>query len=571
MICNIFSKILFITILVSSTGIFAQVPYSDTNFRSPIQIPIVLAGTFGELRPNHFHAGIDLKTKGLEGLPIIAIADGFVSRVKISTGGYGKALYLTHDNGYTSVYAHLSAYEPGLADYVLDEQYRHKTYTIQFFPETDQYRYQKGDTIAWSGNSGSSTAPHLHFEIRDTKTQQAINPLLFGFNVKDTTPPILRNLHVYPLGTYSSINGKDDTLRLPIKKIDTRNYGLESDNFKVKGKIGFGIDTYDLLDNALNKNGVYSIELHVDSVLIYKHKMERFAFSESRYINSLMDYHAKKKYFLKPQKSFLDPHNNLSVYEFIKDDGSIYFDTSANHKGEYVVKDVDGNSSRLRFSFSSDSSLFIDESETLNNCLAYNEDHSVLQGNLNLLIRENSLYNNIDFKYQRLDKLPDFLTDIHCIHKPETPLHKSIQMSLLMDSISDSIKDKALVCKIDDKGDVSCLESHWQGDTIRANLKSFGNFSVIVDTIPPTLKTESYTYDLSTAKYMSFIVKDELSGVDEYNAYVDGQWILLEYDPKQHLLTHYFDGRITSGLHNLELIVKDNVKNTKQLKLKFVR
>lgn len=557
--------------LVSMTSIFAQVPYSETNFRSPIQIPIVLAGTFGELRPNHFHAGIDLKTKGLEGLPIIAIADGYVSRVKIGTGGYGKALYLTHDNGYTSVYAHLSAYEQHLAEHILNEQYRQKTYTIQFFPETDVYRYQKGDTIAWSGNSGSSTAPHLHFEIRDTNTQQAINPLLFGFNVKDTTPPILRNLHVYPIGTYSSINGKDDTLRLPVKKLDTKNYGLESDNFKVRGKIGFGIDTYDLLDNAPNKNGVYSIELRVDSVLIYKHKMERFAFSETRYINSLMDYHAKKKYFLKPQKSFLDPHNNLSVYEFIKDDGSIYFNASANHKAEYVVKDADGNSSRLRFSFSSDSSLYLDESKTLNNCLAYNEDLLFLNGNLDLLIRENSLYNNIDFKYQRLDRLPHLLTDIHCIHKPETPLHKSIQMSLLMDSISESLKDKALMCKVDAKGNVSCLESHWQGDTIKASSKSFGDFSVIVDTIPPTLKTKSFTYDLTTAKYMSFIVKDELSGVDAYNAYVGGQWILLEYDPKQNLLTHYFDGRITSGIHDLELIVKDKVKNTKQITLKFVR
>jgi hypothetical protein len=549
----------------------AQIPYDQTNFRSPLDIPLVLAGTFGELRSNHFHAGIDIKTRGKEGFPVIAIEDGYVSRVKTRPGGYGKALYFTHANGYTSVYAHLQKFHKSVGVYVLDKQYEKKQFSVDLFPEKEQFTYQKGDTIAWTGNSGSSTAPHLHFEIRDTKSQQTINPLLFGFKAKDTTPPTIKNVHIYPLDDSATINGAKDTLRMSVTQLKPGKYKVDGLAPNVSGAIGFGIDVFDRLDNAPNKNGVYSIELFIDSSLVYKHKMERFSFSETRYINSLMDYHAKKNYSLRPQKSFKDPNNNLSVYEHLENEGRLNFDTNENHIAEYLIRDKAGNVSKITFEFYSDNSLTISSTPQNENVFLYNEDNEFVEENIELFIKENSLYDNIEFSYSTHSSEEGFIADMHCIHKIETPLHSAFNIALAIDSLDESLRDKALICSVNKKGKVSCLNTQWQNDTLIAKSKMFGDFSAVIDTIAPILKPKSFSKDLTEAELMSFTVEDTLSGLSTYDAYVDGEWILLEYDPKNKMLIHYFDGKVESGQHELEIIVEDSVKNEKRIKLQFLR
>lgn len=557
--------------LVSYSSILAQVPYHETNFRAPLDIPLVLAGTFGELRSNHFHAGIDIKTRGQEGFPVIAIEDGYVSRVKTRPGGYGKALYFTHYNGYVSVYAHLQKFQENIAKYLLAEQYEKQQFSVDLFLDEDTFRYQKGDTIAWTGNSGSSTAPHLHFEIRDAKTQQTINPLLFGFKAKDTTPPTIKNLHIYPLNKESIVNGHCDTLRIPVKQISPSKYQIEPIDLSVNGLIGFGVDVFDRLDNAPNKNGVFSIELFIDSSLVYMHKMERFAFSETRYINSLMDYHAKKKYALRPQKSFKDPNNKLSVYEFLENEGRLDFESTDLHQAEYVIKDTHGNTSRLSFEFRSDSTLNIPSQSSGENVFLYHTDNRFENENIELFIKQNSLYDDITFSYSAYDSDKDFIADIHCVHTEETPIHTAFNIAIAIDSLEESLRDKALICSVNKKGRVSCLNTQWKNDTLQAKSKVFGNFSAVVDTVPPSLKTRSFSMDMRMADFMSFTVEDTLSGLNSYNAFVDGEWILLEYDPKNKKLVHYFDGTVKPGQHELEIVVEDSVKNEKRLKLQFLR
>lgn len=551
--------------------LFAQIPYSQTDFRAPLDIPLVLAGTFGELRSNHFHAGIDIKTRGKEGFPVLAIDSGYVSRVKTQAGGYGKALYVTHYNGYVSVYAHLQRFHNSVGSYLLEKQYAKQKFSVDLFPEREQFKFYKGDTIAWTGNSGSSTAPHLHFEIRDAKTQETINPLLFGFKAKDTTPPIIKNLYVYPLGESSRINGQEDTLRLTVQKVSESEYDLSSDAIDVCGTIGFGIDVFDRLDNAPNKNGIYSIEFCVDSILIYKHKMERFSFSETRYINSLMDYHAKKKYSAKPQKSFKDPNNQLSVYEYLLDEGRLYFDSVGVHKAEYIINDAEGNSSSLTFQFRSLNSVSIESKKEGQTIFYHNHDNRFKEAGLDLMIKKNSLYDDIEFQYGSRISNDTFLTDIHCIHKEETPVHKPFSIALAVEGLSENLRDKALICTVSNTGRVSCLSTHWHNDTLSANSRNFGDFSVVIDTIAPDLSIKSFSKDLKGAELMSFLVEDTLSGLSDYNAYVDGEWVLLEYDRKNKLLTHFFDGKIESGQHIIEIVVEDSVKNEKRMQLEFVR
>ena len=568
---NCLAKHLVVVFILCSFNLRAQNPYSETNFRSPLDIPLVLAGTFGELRSNHFHAGIDIKTKGMEGFPVLAIDSGYVSRLKTRPGGYGKALYLTHYNGYVSVYAHLQGFEAVISSYLLSKQYSAQKFSVDLFPEIEQFKFHKGDTIAWTGNSGGSTAPHLHFEIRDAKTQQTINPLLFGFKVKDTTPPTLRNLHVYPLNSHSTINGAADTLRLPIRKVSARKYSLDSIDIVVNGIIGFGIDVFDRLDNAPNKNGIYSIELFVDSNLVYKHKMERFSFSETRYINSFMDYHAKKNYSIRPQKSFKDPNNDLSIYEFLENEGHLKFDTSKKHEAYYLIKDAQGNMSTFSFNFFSDTSLVSIEKASQSNLFLHEEDNSYEEDDFSLYMKQNSLYNDLEFRYKMIKSTNDFVSDIHCVHNKETPVHSAFSIGLNLQNVTDSLRSKTQICTVDSKGNISCLSSNWKGDTLIAKSRSFGDFSAVVDTVAPILKTKSFTYDLSEAQNMSFTVEDKLSGISTYNAFVDGNWVLLEFDPKNKRLTHFFDGAITSGKHLLELVVVDSVKNEKRLVLEFMR
>lgn len=568
--CRFRYYLLFSFILLGCFFSKAQVDFSQTNFRDPLDIPLVLAGTFGELRSNHFHAGIDIKTRGREGFPIIAIEDGYVSRVKTRPGGYGKALYLTHYNGYVSVYAHLQRFENEVADYLKTNQYKNKQFSVDLFPDKESFKVQKGDTIAWSGNSGSSTAPHLHFEIRDAKTQETINPLLFGFKAKDTTPPTYKNLCVYPLNTTSLINGVNDTLRIPVEKLSETKYRLSLKEIIVNGEIGFGVEVYDQLDNAPNKNGVFSIELYVDSALIYKHKMDRFSFSETRYINSLMDYHAKKNYSMRPQKSFKDPNNKLSVYEFMENDGILICDSSQMHTAEYRIYDAQGNHSKLNFQFLSEASTKKVQMKS-NYDIKYDKSFVFNDAKIGLKISKYSLYTNSYFDYSSKESNQDFICDIHCVHNEGTPLHKSFSIALAVDSLYEEFVDKAVVCSINKKGKVVCLNTTYEDDSLRASSKTFGKFTAVIDTVAPSIKPIKFESNMSDFTYMSFSIDDTLSGISSYQALVDGAWILMEYDPKNKKLIHYFDEKISAGAHKIELIIDDKVGNENRLNLQFVR
>ena len=299
--------------------------------------------------------------------------------------------------------------------------------------------------------------------------------------------------------------------------------------------------------------------------------MERFSFSETRYINSLMDYHAKKKYSLRPQKSFKDPHNKLSIYEFLDTEGRLSFVRNETHEAYYLIKDTEGNESSLSFDFTTIQPRSLEFSNAWLVPFSYDQNNSFSEGDFSLNMKPNSLYNDLDFKYKTKVATKDLVSDIHCVHSRETPVHSAFSIGLNLQGVKENLRSKTQICSVDSRGTISCLSSTWQGDTLIAKSRSFGDFSAVIDTVAPILKTKSFSYDLSEAQNMSFTVEDNLSGISTYNAFVDGVWVLLEYDPKNKRLTHFFDGAITSGKHLLELVVVDSVKNEKRLVLEFLR
>ena len=328
-----------------SFNLFSQKEYPKNYFQKPLDIPLILAGTFGELRSNHFHAGIDIKTQKREGLPVFAIADGYVSRIKIQHWGYGKALYITHPNGYTSVYAHLQKFGSKIESFVKKKQYEKESYTIQLFPNKTLLKVRKGDIIAYSGNTGGSTAPHLHFEIRDTKTEKIINPLLFGIEIKDNIKPEIKSAYAYPLGDFSQVNQSENPVKLQITKQE--NGDLVADKIYALGVIGIGVKSFDRLNGAHNKNGIYNLDLYVNNEKIYNHCLETFSFAEGKYINLHLDYEHYKKRYEKIQRCFVIPSNKLSIYGNLINSGQINIDDGMNYVIEVIASDIKGNKTTL--------------------------------------------------------------------------------------------------------------------------------------------------------------------------------------------------------------------------------
>ncbi|HEY0030307.1 MAG TPA: M23 family metallopeptidase, partial [Bacteroidia bacterium] len=320
-------KLLFLISLLfqSFYPIFAQNAYPQNDFRSPVDSTLGLAGNFGEIRPNHFHAGFDIRTNNREGMPIYAVADGYVSRIKISAYGYGKALYIAHTNGYTTVYGHLKIFNAGIQNFTEKVQYSKESFEVDTALSSIQLPVKKGDFIGFSGNTGGSQGPHLHFEVRDTKTETPVNPYFFGFKVNDTVKPRITQLAIYPMDEKASINGKHAAKKIaPVYSKGKYTY-LKTDTISVNGAIGFGIECYDTETKSTNKNSVFSIELQSGGKRIFYYELEKFTFENARYVNAHVDYASKQLHNTKIQKCFLAKNNQLGIYKNVINNGVLEF------------------------------------------------------------------------------------------------------------------------------------------------------------------------------------------------------------------------------------------------------
>lgn len=551
--------------------IYSNNSYPLTDFSSPLDIaPPALAGSFGELRANHFHSGIDFRTNQRIGYPVYAPADGYISRLRVQNSGFGLALYINHPNGYTTVYGHLSRFNPKIAQVVKNIQYKNKSYEIDEFPSADLIPVRKGEVIAYTGNTGSSGGPHLHFEIRDSKTEATINPQLLGINIPDDIPPVIHALYVYRL------NGKPFNEFTPKQYFQVAGgngkYTLNQVNtVHLSGEVGFGLVVNDRHNGASGNNGVYAIELNVDGNIVYTSALERFSFDNSKAINAHIDYPTYLRTKQSIQKSFVDPGNPLQIYFNLVNNGRIDFNDGKLHAVQYTISDAKGNKSTLSFNVLADPKAVINTPDFpagLN--FGYNKQNEFTQENVKVILPKGTLYNDLNFIYKKTAKpTVNSFSEVHHIHNQFTPLHTGFELWIKADSSLAPYQNKALIVNTNRTSQGGYFENGW----IKAKPRNFGSYFVAIDTVAPNIVPVNIANGKNMAgiSKMSFRISDALSGIKSFNGYIDGKWILMEFDTKTANLWHTFDERTTTGKHTFELIVVDMKDNTKRYAVEFYR
>ena len=559
-------KIIFLLLMVSATA-FAQ-NYPLDYFRSPLDIPLRLAGTFGELRNNHFHAGIDIKTNRRIGLPVYATADGYISRIKVAIWGYGKVIYINHPNGYTTVYAHLNKFGDEIQEYVKNIQYEKESYeTGNIFPKKDQFIVAKGQIIGYSGRTGGFVAPHLHYEIRNTKTEKIINPLLFGIKIKDSIAPKIKKLIAYPIGLNSKINKSLKNQSLSIKKDSLNNY--TANRLTASGKIGFGINVYDLLGKELNKNGIYSLEMKINGKRKYYHDVETFSFSESKFINLLIDYEYFSKYKNRIQKTFREKENKLSIYEGLIENGSITISEGLNYQVEIIAKDFIGNRSSIKIPVIGlkSETMINQQRDTTAYKIVKNKFQKFSKDGVTIAFPKNTFYKDFFLNFSVNERNAT-------IHKPTIPLDK--KFTITFDSImyNESELDHIYIANMNNKKYPYYMDTRKKSNKIFTTTKTLGKYGLLTDNQIPKIYNPNFKSNdwVSRLRYLSIKISDSQSGIKSYEAYIDNEWILMEYDVKKKKLSYDFrDKKLVGSKHIFKLVVSDNVGNTNTYNSSFYR
>jgi hypothetical protein len=545
-------------------------------FVPPVRIPVLLSANFGELRLDHYHSGIDIKTQGVTGKEIQAAADGYIYRITVSPGGFGNALYIKHPSGYMTVYGHLERFAPEIERYVKEKQYEKKSFAINLFLSKETFPVKQGDLIAYSGNSGSSGGPHLHYEIRKSENEKPVNPLLFESEAGDNINPVIEKLFIYPLSEVTVINNKHD-----IRKLDATgghgNYYIPTDNeITISGPAGFGIKSFDLLNDSYNKCSVYSIDLIIDSLTVFRYVMDSFSFSESRYINSHIDYEKfiRDKYFV--ERTFCLPNDRLSVYSNLVNRGIFNFNENRTYTVKIIVADVNKNISNLTFHVRSkaiEEKNTEREEEPASVIMPFNKPNNFISQNIRLNIPSGALYDTLRFIYNYIPCIKGSLSGIHQIHNKFSPVHKAYSLYIKPDSIIRGLESKMIIIQLGDDQKKSAFNTTWKDGYLAAETTAFGNYAIDIDTVPPSISANGLLSDnnLKSKQEMRIRIKDDLSGIKSYWPEIDGNWALFEYDQKNDVLIYRFDEKRIkrNSNHTLTLTVTDNKENVSRLNYNF--
>lgn len=559
-------NLLRILLVISVFQLQAQKTIDPNYFSNPLDIPMVLSGSFGELRSNHFHSGLDIKTQQRSGVPIYAPADGYVSRIKVGHYGYGKALYIKHPNGYSTVYAHLQKFETTIQEFVKQSQYKKERYEIELFPKESSLLVKKGDLIAYTGNSGSSGGPHLHYEIRDAYSRP-MNPMLFGLEIPDTKDPSVTSVLAYPVSDDATVNKSSGPVKLRLIKQKDGSYKTEK--ISAYGKIGFGIATTDQQNGAYNKNGVYRIKTSYNGKPKIDIKFEKFSFDETRYLNRYIDYTYFKEHKIKIQKLFRQTNNPLSIITQEDDNGFVNVADGFSSNYTIEIKDYQGNLVHITIPVIGKKDDIVVKKE-LPNDLQYipSESSSTIQrGVFTVDFPKNALYQG---SYLNIKTSGDTLH----LHTDNIPVHKNISISMDISNYNTLDKNKLYIARQAYKNTSYYTTTRREKNILTAKTRILGSYTLFMDTIAPTIRAANFTDGkwISNNKTLKIKIEDSHSGISSYRATLNGRFILMEYNYKKDVLTYDFnDNIITDTQNNLRLIVTDNVGNSTTFEAIFFR
>jgi murein DD-endopeptidase MepM/ murein hydrolase activator NlpD len=552
--------------LVSSIALNSQNNYPQDYFNNPLEVPLILAGNFGELRSNHFHSGLDIKTQQREGLKVLASADGFVSRIKVAHFGYGKALYITHPNGYTTVYAHLQQFSPEIEAYIKKNQYEKESYEIELFPSAETLPVTKGSLVAYSGNTGGSGGPHLHFEIRD-KEERAMNPMLFGIYIKDTTKPVVRSIYAYALDENASVNKSNSKQKIRLIPLKSGDYTTES--IEAFGNIGFGIETNDRQDLAANSNGVFNIQTFVNGNQNFEVDFSQFSFDESSCINQFIDYEVYINSRQRIQKLF-KKNNPLSLLKATINEGIITVQDSTSSVYKIRVSDFKNNESFVTLNIKGNKTTILNPviQKTTPYYINASQSTNLKAGNVSVDFYPDTFYEDfyIDFNVNN---------DTLKLHKDIVPTRKNFTINYDISAYKDIDKDKLFIARLVGYNNRPSYSFTKRNDNVlTTSTKTLGTYALATDTVNPTISASNFKNGqwLSNFRYLKVRIDDALSGISNYRATVNDIWILMEYDYKTKTLTYDFnDNIVTEGKNNFKIIVTDNVGNSSTFESLFYR
>ena len=562
-----YSMRFYLFFILFCSSLIGQVNYPKDYFISPLDIPMQLSGNFGELRPNHFHAGFDLKTMQKEGLPVYAVADGYVSRIKISTFGNGKTIYVTHSNGYTSVYGHLQRATDSIEDFIKKAHYAEQSFEIEMYLKPGELIVKKGQVIALSGNSGASEGPHLHFEFRDNITENIINPMLFGFDkfLKDTKKPIIFNVYAYPLEDETLVNQSKRPLLLNL--ILQKDGTYLADKVIANGKIGFGINAYDYDDVSYNKNGVYKVQTYYNGKPNFGYQFDTYSFDEMRYINAFIDYSRYKQTQQRVQKLFMKNPFNLSIIKSDTTKGVITVVPNLTSIFRVEVSDFYGNLTSVTIPIVYEVLPTIIQKEPISKYFVKAKNESNFsKDNITVFFPAETFYEDFNLNF-------DVIKDTLFLHNDTVPAHSNFSIEIDDHKFPESQRDKLFIASINGKK-ISYNFTSRKENIFTTKVKTLGKYALVLDTISPKISIAKSIEGkwLSDKKSIQFSISDGLSGVKSYNGYLNGKWILFEYDNKTKKITHNFsDGIVAEGANELKINVMDNMGNSTIFETHFFR
>ena len=558
-------------LLLITNVLFAQNETNYPVYPDPVKFPMYLSATFGELRNNAFHAGVDIKTGGEIGKKVYAVADGYVSRIGVSPYGYGNAVYITHNDGYTSVYAHLEMFNNKIGKYVKQKQLESKSFAQSLYLKQDEIPVKAGEIIGYSGDTGGSGGPHLHYELRDAN-QRPLNPYFFGFKVNDKVKPAISGIALYPK-ELSSVNGFDEATYFKVKN-DNGMYSVENEDIKVNGKIYFGISTYDQADGSSNKNGVYSIELFADNRLIFNILFDRYSYDETRYINSLIDYKKFVNDKIRYVRTEIDEYNILDIYG--EKSGYVIVNEGDRVEMKYVVKDYFGNSSTLKFTLVDEKPL----SEYSDN--QYSRAYYRVDGKSEVLVNLDGFTAKIPekafykFEYvlaRQFDTIPNIASDhAYLFGSEEIPVQKNIEIKIRpAEEYANS--DKLYIVSVDKDGKFSAVGGKMVDGMMTANIRKCGTYALAIDNNAPTVNPDNFKNNSKVIKChrLKIKIKDAESGIGKYNIYLNGKWVVGAYDAKNDLLFYDVDDYLKIGKNKMEVVVTDGVGNETRKSYTIIR